>query len=287
MIYFTLPSFYFNFNIINKVMSLDKKYYKFPVAFEAATGNFPYCYFNGGYNNNQGLGALYNDFIQCGEQLNIPLCFNLSNIFIEDIDFDNTQMNLILSLNETGSNMIEFSSFPLYLYLKEKYPNYIYIFSKQAFTLCPNITPEQIDNLILKNGVDYVSLDEKYSTDLNFIKQIKTKEKIKIAVTSECDNLCSQFYNCRIQQHQAQYNFSNFNQFYNCSHYLPYHKRKPILSLEEIKEKYKNLGFSHFTLGETIYDEKEDNFILFFIEYFIKQEYKYEVLKIMMLEDSL
>ena len=62
MIYFTLPSFYFNFNIINKVMSLDKKYYKFPVAFEAATGNFPYCYFNGGYNNNQGLGALYNDF---------------------------------------------------------------------------------------------------------------------------------------------------------------------------------------------------------------------------------
>ena len=91
MIYFTLPSFYFNFNIINKVMSLDKKYYKFPVAFEAATGNFPYCYFNGGYNNNQGLGALYNDFIQCGEQLNIPLCFNLSNIFIEDIDFDNTK----------------------------------------------------------------------------------------------------------------------------------------------------------------------------------------------------
>lgn len=285
MIYFTLPGFYFNFNIINKITNLNKKYYKFPVAFEAATGNFPYCYFNGGYNNNQGLGTLYNDFIQCGEQLNIPICFNLSNIFIEKQDFTNTQMNLILSLNETGSNMIEFSSFPLYLYLKEKYPNYIYIFSKQAFTLCPDLSAEQIDNLILKNGVDYVSLDERFSTDLYFLETIKNKEKIKIAITSECNNLCSQFYNCRIQQHKTQYDFSNFNQYYNCPSYTPYHERKPILSLEKIKEKYSILGFSHFTLGETIYDEKQDNFILFFIDYFIKDEYKYKVLKEILLED--
>lgn len=280
MIYFTLPGFYFNTKIINTVIHLDKKYYKTPVYFEAATGNFSHCYFNGGYNNNLGeKGALYDDFVQYTQQLNIPVCFNLSNIFIKEQDFFDTQVNLILSLNETGSNKIEFSNLPLYFYLKEKYPNYDYIYSKQAFSICENLSPTLIDDLILDNKIDFISLDEKHSLDLSFLKKIKNKNKIQITATSECNVACSQFNNCRIHQHQTQYDFSNFNKYHNCPYYIPYHFREPLLSLEKIEKDYVPLGFTHFSLGEVIHDEKFDNFILFFIEYFIKEEYQYEVLK--------
>lgn len=278
MIYYTLPNFYFNFNIINFLSRIESKYYKFPVAFESATGNFPYCYFNGGYNNNMGSGALYDDFNTIGDSLNIPLCFNLANIFIEEKDFSNVQTNLILSLNETGSNSIEFSNFKLYEYLKEKYPNYIYIFSKQAFLLCPDLTAEQIDNLIIKNGVDYISLDEIHSIDIEYLKKIKNKKNIKLSATSECSLDCNNFYNCRIQQHQKQYDFSNYNCYLNCNKCVPYQFRKQIITFEEAHNIYKPLGFTRFTLGEVIVNDIDD-FILFFIEYFIKDEYKYDILR--------
>lgn len=277
MIYYTLPEFYFNHNIINVLTNLDFYYYKFPVVFECATGNFPFCYFNGGYNNNIGKGALYDDFATLGDSLNIPLCFNLSNIFIEEKDFKNTQMNLILSLNETGSNSIEFSNLNLYLYLKEKYPNYIYIFSKQAFLLCPDITPEQLDQLIVENQIDYISLDEIHSIDLEYLKQIKNKKNIKLAATAECNVECNRFINCRIQQHQKQYDFSNYNCYIDCNNYIPYQYKKNIITFEEANNFYKPLGFNHFTLGNIISDNV-DNFILFFIDYFIKDEYKYELI---------
>ena len=278
MIYFTLPNFYFNFYINNFFINLSnekEEFFKEKIIFYNTTGNFPYCYWNGGYNNNYGKGALYNDFINCSEKNLAPLRFNCSNIFLKEEDFSNTMANLILNLNQNGSNLIEISNLNLYDFLHEKYPDYNFVFSPESDLILEQ-TSETI-NILLENKLfKIISLNENKSLDINLLKKIKQKEKIELTVNSYCNINCSNYLPCRYNSHLNQYNYIKENPYKTCDNSINYQYINPYITIEDIKEKYLPLGINHFRLSETISD-KNDNLFIFLVNYFIKDEFKKDV----------
>lgn len=279
MIYFTLPNFFQNNELINffKIISKEKQnYFKFPVAFSYATGNFPYCYWNGGYNNNDGPGLLYSDFFNFNLNSAIPLRFNCSNVYLKNIDYEDTMANTILNICENGSNSISISDLNFYEFLKEKYPNYSYVFSKEANLKYP-ISEEIINTL--SEYFDYIEIPYFKTCDLNFLNNLKNKNKIELTINSLCPMNCSNYFNCQLQEHLSQYNYSINNNYLNCSKKI----NNCYISLEQIVEQYIPLGFSHFSFTET--ENINNDFLFFLIDYFIKEEYKYEILKIFFKEE--
>ena len=90
---------------------------------------------------------------------------------------------------------------------------------------------------------------------------------------------CSNYFNCQLQEHLSQYNYSINNNYLNCSKKI----NNCYISLEQIVEQYIPLGFSHFSFTET--ENINNDFLFFLIDYFIKEEYKYEILKIFFKEE--
>jgi len=76
-------------------------------------GNFPYCYWNGGMNNNKGNGVMYPEIKKFGNREGTPIRLNCANIFLQEEDYDNVFSNLILKTLENGSNAIEISNLKL------------------------------------------------------------------------------------------------------------------------------------------------------------------------------
>lgn len=280
MIYFTLPEFYFNFNILNTFNKLPKEYFKTEIAFSTTEGNFPYSYWNGGFNNNMGKLALYIEMVNCIEKNNYNIRFNCSNIYLTENDFSNTLGNLILSLGESGCNSILISNLKLYEILKEKFPNYSFVFSRDANLIHP--VDENIINIIADNDdFELIQLPQDKIFDFNFLTNIKNRKKIEICVNSLCDiEQCKNCKECQYIAHQNQYNYSGVNNYLACAKRPPYHYKKPLLSIEDLLKDYVPLGINHFSLAPIFHSQK-DNFLLFLIEYFIKDEYKFEVKKIL------
>ena len=196
MLKFTLSNFYNNFTFFSFMDFLiheRKEIFKEKdIAFSYLEGNFPYCYWNGGYNNNYGNGAFYQDILEKVHLTTVPLRLNCANVLLEDNDFNNIFGNLILSLSDTGSNTIEISNLKLMKYIEKKYPNYNYIFSKEAF-LINELTSDIINCITDNNKILLVSLPEIYNNNLEFLNSIKNKSKIEITLNPSCDINCFNF----------------------------------------------------------------------------------------------
>lgn len=286
MINFTLPNFYQNFTINNKMSDMTKEhseYFKTKINFSYATGNFPYCYWNGGYNNNKGDGAFYDDFINTTNLSNIPLRFNCANICLQEQDYINQLANLILQLNENGSNIIELCDIKLLAYLKERYPNYQFCWSKEAVYLYQN-EEYNVDliNLLNEKGLFHIiSLPEAWTQQLDLIKQIQKRNSIEVAINTSCNQHCPHYHQCKVHEHEAQYTFSNVNQFQECKEKVEYDKIKPLITLEDIQKDYIPLGIKYYGLAETACSDRHD-YINFLVNYFIKPEYQLKAYQILL-----
>lgn len=278
MIYLTLPQFYANHKMIVKLEKFNKDhpdYFKSPISFYATTGNFPYVYWNGGFNNCNGDGALYSDFINCSSLTEVPLRFNCSNICLTEVDYKNTLANLILSLNDNGSNTIELIDLNLYEYLHNKYPYYKFVFSREAEYYMP-ITPDFLNKIIDSGAFKYVSIPESKATDLEFIKQINNRKILEVPFNCSCEMKCPHYQECKKQSHVNQYNFLSYNKYMSCAKKPAYNYIKPLLTYDDIITKYLPLGINHFTLGEAQCDKLELVHVI--IDTFVKDEYKYPCL---------
>lgn len=270
MINFTLPHFYYNFKINNFFTKLSitqpELFYK-PVSFTAVSGQFPYCYWNGGFNTNLNSYAFYYDFINCVKESVLPVRFNCSNIYLQDIDFFDTMGNLILQLNEDYIHSIEISNIKFYQYLKEKYPKYNFVFSKDA-NYISEFSQSIIDTILDSNDFSLLQLPIDYKN----LENIDNKQKIELTAVSACADSCSQYHICRLHEHQAQYNYSNKNNYEICK------KRKitTIIPLSQIEE-YTTKGFNHFYIDDATF--------LSLLEYFIPKENWGEVLNLAKQED--
>ena len=292
-IYFSLPNFFTFFHINNIFASLNRahrEYFKgagkYTIIFSSAHGNFPYCSWNGGVNNCEGKGAYYKDFIECGDRSILPLRFNCSNILLKDYDYANVMGNLILKQNENGSNYIEISDLLFFEYLKEKYPNYKYIFSASANLINP-VNKDILSCLIDSNNFDLIELP--YGFEVESLDGIK-KSSLEIYVNSLCPTTCPYWENCRLNEHNNQYNFSQ-KTIFNCNNRKLYYNENNFIPFEDVIELYVKKGISHFKMENIPFcdsiDAKFDHaYIDFLIKYFIKEEHQAEALNFVLAEEN-
>lgn len=281
MIYFTLPNFYFNFKHNEFFCELLQNYPKYfkneNITLYKATGNFPYSYVNGGYNVNYGPMALYNDFVMAPQSMHCGLSLNCSNIHIQPEDYENTMMNLILQLNNNGSHYIEVSDINFAKYLKEKYPYYKLILSKNI-NLIKILSADEYNMIIDENIFDIIQIPEYRVYDIDFLSQLHQKSKIELTVNSICQLTCQNYIQCALYNQQAQYNFSSENRQFLCKYRTPYHNNGNRISLEDIEKTYKPMGFIRYTFDDIVNNDIDD-LLIFLVDYFIKDEYQAIVMK--------
>lgn len=271
MIYFTLQNFYENQKLNNIFLIIQDKFpnfFKVPVRFIYTAGSFPYTYWNGGINNNFGIGNnTYDTIIEYSNNNLLPLRINCSNINLNPNDFDDTIMNVILNLLNNSSNAIELSNLELYEYLYKKYPNFHYILSNN-FDLINPLTPDLINKLNEICDFYFIQIPSNKIKDFNFLKAIKNKRNIELPIGDICN--CPNLNNCNIQEQIAQYNYSDSFTRINCSKCSGLSSN---LSIEDIQNNYAPLGFHNFILPDYC-NSKNNNIIKFFINYFIKDSDK-------------
>ena len=272
MIYFTLQNFYENQKLNNILFIIHQQFidsFKAPIKFIYTAGSFPDTYWNGGINNNFGIGNnTYDTVIKYYQTNLLPLRINCSNINLNKEDFNDTIMNVILDLLNNSSNAIELSNLELYEYLYNKYPNFHYILSNN-FNLINPLTPELINKLNEISDFYFIQIPLNKVKDFDYLKAIKNKKNIELPIGDICGN-CSNLDQCNIQEQIAQYNYSDSFTKMNCSKCLGLNG---IISLEDIQKNYVPLGFHNFILPD-YYDSKNNNMIKFFINYFIKDSDK-------------
>ena len=278
MINFTLPNFYFNF-IVNQTFFDLKENFPFyfknkDINFSYNEGNFSYCYWNGGKINNLGKGSLYKDFYKFYSYSRRPYRLNCSNIFLEEKDFDNVMGNLILSLFQNGTNVMEITNLDFYKYIQEKYPNYDFIFSKNG-ALIQDYNLKLINDLIQVDKFILISLPEHLNSDLKLLNEIENKRKIEITINPKCSLLCKNYQQCLINNNSFQYNFSEKNIFDLCENQIKNYQ-KNYLSLDILEKDYISKGFSNFYIEDTF--SNIIDYAVFMIKYFIKTEYQSELL---------
>ena len=86
MIYITLTDFYNNFYINQSVFRLYKEHpdmFKEPTAIVGSSGSFPFNYWNGGYNSNEGKFLLKVEYEDLERNTYMPIRLDYSNIFLD------------------------------------------------------------------------------------------------------------------------------------------------------------------------------------------------------------
>lgn len=277
MIYFTLPNFYEALNVNKFLYELNKThahFFKEQISFYMVSGAFPFSSWNGGINCNVGEGAYYNDFInvQNNSQLHLPLRLNMANVLLESTDYYDHMNAAILSIFNDGSTMLEISSIPLMEYIKNKYSEYNFMLSSQA-DLITKFTPELLNDLNEFDTFSLIGLPTYLNTNFDFLKQLKSKSKYEIIVNPICNSTCMNYNDCWLNEHKNQLNYSEKQYILNCMKTNQFLDANKILSLEEIKKTYLPLGFNKFTFS-TQYLLSENKLLNFYLQYFIKPEYR-------------
>ena len=116
MIYITLTDFYNNFYINQSIFRLYKEHpdmFKEPTAIVGSSGSFPFNYWNGGYNSNEGKFLLKVEYEDLERNTYMPIRLDYSNIFLTEDDFQNSYNNTILKIFNTGSHYVEVSNLAL------------------------------------------------------------------------------------------------------------------------------------------------------------------------------
>ena len=273
MIYINLPEFYSNYSIINFLSNIPRDYFKIETTFSSVSGNFPYCYWNGGFNNNinsnMGKFPLYQEMIGYINEINIPIRFNCSNIYLTDNDLLDEMGNLILELGQNGGNQIAISNISFYEKLKEKFPNYSFIFSREANLIYP-MTPEIINTIIEQDIFKLIEIPVSKTKDLDFIKQIKNRKKIEIQINSLCRTNCNNFNDCKYHEHYAQYNYSGINNYFSCNKKNNY-SNSSLISFDDIINIYYPLGIKNYSIASNLFFEGKE-LLFYLLKTFIKED---------------
>lgn len=273
MYYFTLCDFFYNYEIINYFINLldqNPEYFiNSNICFNCYQGSYSYFYFNGDFNNNNGPTTLTPNFKTRENLDKKPIRFSMSNLYIENNDIYNCYLNSLLKEFDRQGNYIEVSNLDFLNYLKSNF-TYNYILSKNIFfTLSPEVN--NINQILEenKNIFSLIQLPNNYPLDK--IKELNNKKLLEITINPNCIN-CKNYNACWLKEFEYQINYSNKSNFCNCEKY-----NENIITIEEL-ENYSKLGINHFIIKSNPQHSAED-YLIFLIDYFIKDEFKYNVLK--------
>lgn len=292
MLYFTLPNFY-NHTQLNSILSTLAKTkietFIEPIQFISNYENLPYCYFNGGMNNNNGIIYKYHELeAKAQRRTNNAKRLDFSNLLVnEEEDIYDCYFNIILNLYNNGSNFIEVSNLKFADYLaKREDLLYDLIFSANA-DIMNEFNSDILNDIIEYDIFKLISLPLYYTKDIDFIKAINKRSKLEITVNNICGNCTKNCQkDCIVKEHNNLYNFSNNSIYKSCNNFILYNSNKnEIISINDILAIYKPLGITHFKLCN--YPDKQgalNDFIFFFVHYFIKPEFREEILYIIIKE---
>ena len=277
MINLTLSDFYNNFTINSFIIDESKrnpKVFKFPISFTYMSGAFPFSTWNGEINNNKNPFPLYADY-NIFEHSIVPLRFLCNNICLEQFDYLDEHMNIILKLNENGANIIEISNLELMMEIKNKYPLYDFIFSESADLIAP-FDADSINTMIDFDQFRLIKIPERFNNDFDFLKTIKNRSKIELILNPLCPINCPSYNQCYIHEHQSQINYNGKGAIELCQKNLDLKSTfNYAISLEQIKELYEPIGITNFYMKPLLCIDKMKTMFLMF-NYFFKEEFLME-----------
>ena len=206
----------------------------------------------------------------------VPLRLTMTNPLIKEEHLTDVYANFILRNLQNGFNQILVSSSILEKYIREKYPNYPIIRSVLA---AENKYYDDSDKYFMS------VLRRNQNNNIDFLKQIKNKDKIEILVNEFCNPLCPRNYSH--YEDYAKANLMNPNNEdlnlkcnYEITHVMNYKSKHPhCISREQINSIYRPLGFKHFKIAGR--GTKTFPLILDYAHYFVKEEYKNDFINYM------
>lgn len=269
MIHFALPDAPYRYDLNNFMFSLVKahpEFFKTNISFYASKCSIPYLTWGGGVATNVGPGMYYDDLQAFQKVSALPMHVNLSNVLLEDYDYDDCLGQQVLSSFNNGSNVLEISSIPFMEKIVRDYPYYRFIFSAQA-DLITNFTPELLNTISSEGKFLYISLPTRVNKDIEFLSQLKSKHLYEITVNPKC--LCECADVCTLKLHQNQLDFVRQSHVDTCSKTC----LKPMISIEDIQNTYSKMGFTHFTFVSDI-TMTIDEALYQYLDYFIIDEYR-------------
>ena len=160
-------------------------------------------------------------------------------------------------------------------------------YSQEYATIQAMVVVESNDCLIDSNNFDLIELP--YGFDIETLDGIK-KSSLEIYINSLCPTTCPYWENCRLNEHNNQYNFSQ-KTIFNCNNRKLYYDENNFVSFENIIETYVKKGISHFKMEnipfcDSINAQFDHAYIDFLIKYFIKEEYRTEALNFVLAEEN-
>lgn len=275
MLNFTLPNFFQNQNanafIIAMIKAHPDKLYNKNINICAESGSAPYLSWSGGLNSNYGAGLFYDGLIDFQRNIYVPKRLNMANVFLEDYDYDDCQGQTVLKIFDDGSTVIELSSIPFMEKIHNDFPNYRFMFSKQA-DLITDFTPELLNNISNYENITSIGVPDKYSFNLEWLKELSKKSKYEITVNPYCPSTCENCNICLLQEHKNQIQYSGNQNIENCSKKNDIYDIKYIITLEDISKTYSKMGFTHYTFNY-FYNNNLDFWVSFYTVYFFKPEF--------------
>lgn len=247
-------------------------------------GSFGNCCWNGGRENKVKSFKKLEECFKIIKQINslgISVRFTFTNPLITEYELNDYVGNSLMKMANNGMNGVIVASEVLHKYLKEKYPNFHYVYST---TKC-SLNLEDYDN-----DYDISVLDYRLNKDKNFLNSIKDKSKIEILVDDCCPS-------CKFRKQHfenvGKYNLGedidisclnpeNYGKYENPKNFYESLLRtmKNSLTYEEVEE-YKKMGFNKFKLTGRSQGRR---FLLdSYIYYFVKPEFRHNVKSILQL----
>lgn len=287
MIYINLPDLYGYGSKLEPILSKlakDKEtqhLFITPITLVSHNLEIPYCYMNSNFNNHQGSLLNWDKLHLIANEVSSQAPrINLANIFIEEKDKDNTYLDVILNAFHNGSTQIELCNPHLINHIKEKYPNYSFVFSAKADYINP--LTEDILNIVLNDEIfDLVCLPS-HLVNNEILTKLSHRNKLELQINNLC-NSCGSFYECSQNEQEKIYNFSRLSPMEICPKLKSYEDmRTVIIPLEDIIHKYTKLGITHYSLGPLPNNQRAIlDFLAFFVNYFVKVEYRFEIYKLL------
>lgn len=265
MINITLPN-YFYFSSLNKhlikLYTTNKEMFLYNINFLAQEGSLPFHYWGGATFNNIGF-VDYEGMNDCAKktQNNLEVIFDVSNPLLIDSDLNNSALEILLMLNQNGSNKILVANPSVLKKIKNKFPYYKFIGSEYFLQFDNNIEDLERIRLNPLNYKEYLS-----KIPLN---------KIELPIYSTCNN-CSQVNECYVKAWNSILSYSQKAEFINCPQLKEFIFKPDAIKNIPIKNFYfdiKNIKITNVNAMAYIY-----------IETLIKPEYKDIASKILIKE---
>lgn len=275
--YFRIPGL----NILPEIKSLVKLREYYPEIFyknhfiTSIYGAFPGALWNGRQPNFENktysyeeIEVIKNDL----EKLNLSLNLTWNNNLITQNDLSDKFCNIITEIFHTGKHAITVASNDLYLYLKNKYPNYQYYLSAIA------TDNKNLSNYNFNNGFNKYVINRRINNNWQELNKIKPQDrnKIEFICNDFCPPFCNRIYHYNLGNEllldrknpinpvrdycAIDYDFINFNN----------NNWSTTIKPEDIQE-YLKKGFQNFKLCSR--GDATPILLLKILPYFIKPEY--------------